>query len=102
MVPGVLVAPSQRSGYDVLMRGGLAIMGSGWCRPDVYVDGVRVIVDQDMPLDFAITPSEVRAMEVYTRGSSMPAEFSSMSGCGAIVFWTGPRTGAQLKTKGKK
>jgi carboxypeptidase family protein/TonB-dependent receptor-like protein len=96
-IPGVLVLPSQRSGYEVFMRGGLAIMGSGYCRPDVYVDGIRVIVDRDMPLDFAVRPSELRAMEVYTRGSQMPAELSSLSGCGAIAFWTGPRHNAGAK-----
>jgi hypothetical protein len=33
-VPGVMVLPGARSGEDVFMRGGQAILGSGLCRPD--------------------------------------------------------------------
>jgi hypothetical protein len=34
---------------------------------------------------------DVRAIEVYARGGTVPAQFTSFSGCGVILMWTGPR-----------
>ena len=91
MVPGVMVVPSRYSGEDVLMRGGLGIMGSGLCRPDLYVDGVRVFNDPMFPINQLVMASDLRAVEVYVRQGTIPAEFQSLSGCGVIVVWTGGR-----------
>ena len=86
MTPGITVAPGQ-FGDQVLMR------GSGmrsFCAPSVFIDGIRVMND-DGNLDGFVNPQDVRAVEVYTRGSSVPAEFQSLSGCGVIAVWTGMR-----------
>jgi len=91
MVPGVMVVPGQRSSEDVLMRGGLGIMGGGYCRPDVLIDGVRVVNDETFPFNSMVSVSDLRAVEVYARASLVPAELSSLSGCGVIAIWTGPR-----------
>jgi hypothetical protein len=90
MVPGVMVVPSQYGGEDVLMRGGMGF-GSGLCRPDLYIDGVRVVNDPNFPINSLVWVSELQAVEVYNRAALVPGEFHSMSGCGVIVVWTGGR-----------
>ena len=89
MTPGVVVAPGGMFGDQVLMRGGSG-MGRGFCAPTVLVDGVRMMND-DGNIDAFVNPTEVRAVEVYSRVSSVPAEFQSMNNCGSILIWTGPR-----------
>ena len=88
-ISGVYVVPSQSGGDDVLMRGGLG--GAGMCRPDLIVDGVRQINDATFPVDMQVWGNQLRAVEVYSRPTSVPVEFQSMTGCGAIVVWTGTR-----------
>jgi hypothetical protein len=82
-LPGVYVVPSVWGGVDVLMRG-----GSGLCRPDLVIDGGRQINDSTFPINTLVWANELRAVEVYTRSSSVPAQFQTVSGCGAIVVWT--------------
>jgi hypothetical protein len=90
-VPGVLVVPGKRSGYDVFMRGGLAVLGNGYCRPDVWVDGSRITNDELFPFDMMVSVHDVRAVEVYARGGIVPPDLASTSGCGVIGIWTGAR-----------
>jgi hypothetical protein len=86
-ISGVYVMPGQSGGDDVLMRGGLG--GAAMCRPDLIIDGVRQINDATFPLGMQVWGNQLRAVEVYSRPSSVPVEFQSMTGCGAIVVWTG-------------
>jgi hypothetical protein len=86
-----MVLPGQHSAEDVFMRGGQAILGSGLCRPDVLVDGVRVANDAGFPFNSLVQTSEIRAVEVYAHASLVPAELASLSGCGVIAIWTGAR-----------
>jgi outer membrane receptor for monomeric catechols len=90
-IPGVQVLPGRRSGDDVYMRGGMAILGSGLCRPDLYVDGVRVVNDPLFPFNSMAPMSEIRAVEVYPHAALVPAELQTLNGCGVIVVWTGAR-----------
>ena len=90
-VPGVMVLPGQRSSEDVFMRGGQAVMGTGLCRPDVLVDGVRVVNDPLFPFNSIAPTGEIRAVEVYAHSSTVPADLASLSGCGVIAIWTGAR-----------
>lgn len=90
-VPGVMVLPGQRSGEDVFMRGGQAILGSGFCRPDFWIDGVRVSNDELFPVNSMVSTGEIRALEVYAHSALVPADLASVSGCGVIVVWTGAR-----------
>ena len=83
MIPGVRLAPLPRGfGYVALSRSG--------CPMDIYLDGLQVSGRQvriTMSIDdFNVT--ELGAVEVYSGPAETPAEFSSMSGCGAIVLWT--------------
>lgn len=90
-MPGVTVAPSPSFGSRILMRGsGFQAM----CSPTVYIDGMRVF-NNDGDLDAIVNVQDVRAMEVYTRGSSVPIEFQNLDGCGSLVLWTGGRRPSQ-------
>lgn len=81
----------------IKMTGGNPSLGSraesGCINSNVYVDGVRVLRDNQAspePLDNFVIPSEVAAIEVYRGPSEIPAEFGGSTGrCGAIVIWTG-------------
>ena len=86
-IPGVHVVPSVWGGVDVLMRGGRGL-GSGTCRPNLVIDGTRQIPDSTFPLNTLVWANELRAVEVYTQPSSVPAEFQTDTECGAIVVWT--------------
>jgi hypothetical protein len=88
-MPGVMVRPSRYSGEDVYMRGGLGILGPGICRPDLYIDGIRVTNDEMFPINQLVMASDLRAVEVYARQGTVPAELQSLSGCGVIALWTG-------------
>ena len=90
-VPGVLIVPGKRSGYDVFMRGGQAILGNGYCRPDIWIDGSRITNDELFPFDMMVQVNDVRAVEVYPHQGTVPAELGSTSGCGVIGVWTGAR-----------
>ena len=79
-VPGVQIDYSN-SRPRVMMRGGGM---TSTCTPALYVDGVR-----DISGDFDIfRTDELAGVEVYNRDTARPAEFSDMSGCGAIAIWT--------------
>ena len=90
-IPGVQILPGRRSGEDIFMRGGLAILGSGLCRPDLYIDGARSVNDADFPINSMVPMSEIRAIEVYPHATMVPVELQTMSGCGVVAIWTGPR-----------
>jgi hypothetical protein len=90
-VPGVTVVPGKRSGWDVFMRGGHAILGSGYCRPDIWIDGARVTNDEMFPFDMMVQVNDVRVVEVYARAGLVPPDLASTSGCGVIGVWTGAR-----------
>ena len=82
-VPGVQIDYSNGR-PRALMRGGAM---TAYCTPTLYVDGVR-----DISGDFEIFRSdELVGVEVYNRDTARPAEFSDMSGCGAIAIWTRQR-----------
>lgn len=85
MVPGVRVVPGV-FGERIQMRG---VNFNDWCTPDVWVDGMRVQGINNVESMLSI--DDVRAAEVYAKGTMVPAQFTSLTGCGAILFWTGPR-----------
>ncbi|HJQ21975.1 MAG TPA: carboxypeptidase-like regulatory domain-containing protein, partial [Gemmatimonadaceae bacterium] len=73
-------------GFDksVLMRGPV-----GWCRPTVWMNGVRMPEDMLGELDLLVRPEELGGIEIYNHGT-VPAEFYNFNNCGAIVMWTRP------------
>jgi len=77
-IPGVRMSTGRgTTGELATMRGG--------CRPDVFLDGMRMM--PPFALDDHIRVQDVEAMEVY-RGPAAPAEYTATSGCGSIVIWT--------------
>lgn len=88
-IPGVQVVPGP-FGDRVIMR---APSLSAFCTPDLWIDGVRV--SNDLPLDQLVSAQDLLAVEVYASGPRAPAELTGMSGCGAIVLYTGDRKAAK-------
>ncbi|MBC7896105.1 MAG: carboxypeptidase regulatory-like domain-containing protein [Cytophagaceae bacterium] len=83
------------TGGRVLFR---AFSGLGqYCTPSLYLDGMQVTGIEEMGLDAFLSVHDIRAMEVYTRGAQVPAQFARDVGCGALVVWTGPRTRNTLR-----
>jgi hypothetical protein len=97
MVPSVQVMPGP-FGQRVYMR---SLTGS-FCRPDLYIDGMRYPGEVG-DIDELTAPLEVSGIEVYTRASQAPVEFSRFqSGCGSVIIWTRkpepkPRRGKEQK-----
>ena len=77
-IPGVSVRSRGRFSEQsvVTLRGG--------CVADIFVDGVSTV--SPFPVDFALQPQEVDAIEVY-HSSELPAEFGTTT-CGAVMIWT--------------
>ena len=80
-IPGIRVVPTIWGGVE-------PVMSPGNCRPALVIDGSRQINDSTFPLNTLVWANELRAVEVYTNPLKVPAEFQSVSGCGAIVVWT--------------
>ena len=80
-IPGVRIYPAA-TGDVVAFRGPTV---SGPCRPTVYLDGLRLGVEEN--LDFLTPVSSLEAIEVYTSETQAPAEYWG-GGCGTIVMWT--------------
>jgi hypothetical protein len=80
-IPGVRIY-SSATGNVVAFRGPTL---SGACRPTVYLDGLRLGVEEN--LDFLTSVSSLEAIEVYTSETQAPVEYWGR-GCGAIVMWT--------------
>lgn len=81
-VPGLQIVPNGNGSASVLGRGG--------CRPAVYVDGMPV-TDGATDLDAIVRPTDVRGVEVYRSGSTVPVEYGGGAGnsCGTVLVWTG-------------
>lgn len=69
------------------------IRGAGeLCSPSLYVDGHIVAFggrngQRVRPDDYA-APSEIEAVEIYTRASEVPVTFDAINDCGVIALWT--------------
>ncbi|XWV18184.1 MAG: TonB-dependent receptor plug domain-containing protein [Gemmatimonas sp.] len=85
MVPGVRVVPATY-GERVQMRG---LTFNSWCTPDVWLDGIRVQGDNNV--ESMVSVDDIRAIEVYASPQTVPAQFTSLTGCGVVLMWTGPR-----------
>jgi hypothetical protein len=86
-IPGVRVVSNGVEGDRILMRG---IGFSQFCTPDIWLDGYRV--SNDGTMDSFVQPQQIRAVEIYASAGSVPPQFATVSGCGVVVIWTGPRT----------
>lgn len=82
-IPGVRLGMRFGYGNTVYMRGN----GGQECIPIVYLDGFRFIT-AGLSLDEIVPPSDVAALEVYSRPMQRPAEFTELNDCGVLAVWT--------------
>ena len=67
---------------------GRNLTGAGYCAMGVLIDGVFVNTTS-LSIDQLANTQDVRAIEVYRTGPSVPAEFQRReTDCGAVVIWT--------------
>lgn len=90
-VPSLDIAPTGGNRTTILSKHGSALGGA--CRPDIYLDGTRLVGDVD--LDAMVRPEDITGVEIYSGISETPAQFQGSGMCGAIVIWVGPRVAAR-------
>jgi Carboxypeptidase regulatory-like domain/TonB-dependent Receptor Plug Domain len=84
-----------RNGVNIIRDGsnnpvvyGRNLSGGGYCAMGVILDGVFVYTT-GIPIDQMVNLQDVRAIEVYKSGPSVPSEFQRReTDCGAVVIWT--------------
>jgi hypothetical protein len=59
----------------------------GKCAPAMYMNGIRSPFTMD-DIQNMVDPSDVKGIEAYRPGESIPPRFDAHNECGAIVFWT--------------
>ena len=79
-VPGVQVDYTE-AGFEVSMKS--AFM-RGRCSPAIFLDGFPSTID----VVNMRSGDSFRAIEVYAHGGLVPPEYSTLSGCGSILFWS--------------
>ena len=80
-VAGLVVRPVGRQ-YALLLKESAA----NQCAANLFVDGVR---QMDQERLWSLAPDEVKAVEIYRRGSLVPPEFQVVrSNCGSVAVWT--------------
>jgi hypothetical protein len=85
-MPGIRMTPGRFSSHVVRMR---HPKGFGFCTPEFIVDNVRVMVDEDFPIDNLIPMDDINAVEVYT--NMVPGEYFNHNDCGVIAITSGGR-----------
>lgn len=96
-------APGVRVNRDRYGRSiALGRFGGGWCQLNVFIDGVLVRWANDVGIDQLLNTQDVLAVEVYPRGTQVPATLAGYTAtgggggatggtdCGVISFWTKP------------
>jgi hypothetical protein len=59
------------------------------CRPWVFLDGSRMVVDASNDINSIVSPNQVEAIEVFVGPSEVPAEYAAGRGaCGVVLIWT--------------
>ena len=91
-VPGIRMTPGRFTADVVRMRNKF---GLGYCTPDFYVDNIRVLVDEDFPIDNVVPMDDVMAVEVYT--NMVPGDFFASRDCGVVAITTGGRPAAEKR-----
>jgi hypothetical protein len=67
---------------------GRNLTGAGYCAMGVLIDGVFINTN-GVGIDQIANVQDVRAIEVYKTGPSVPAEFQRReTDCGAVLIWT--------------
>jgi hypothetical protein len=59
----------------------------GVCEPFLYIDGVRVRVDEVLG-SRVLAPDNLEAVELYVGAAQAPAQYMAGAECGVVLFWT--------------
>ncbi|MEZ4586829.1 MAG: hypothetical protein R2909_10545 [Gemmatimonadales bacterium] len=83
-IPGVTIVPGDFR--DTIVFTGVSSLNRGCGGPRIFVDGQEV---RDGPLEAAVAPNDVLALEVYRRPAEVPAQWGgATSACGVLLIWT--------------
>jgi len=83
-----LTGPNAMQSPAIVMRRGV-----DRCNPTLYIDRSVVatgVLDAVRPDDY-VSPSEVEAVEIYTRATQVPVDFDAINDCGVVLIWTRAR-----------
>ena len=59
------------------------------CSPQIYLDGLSLNTDADLPVDVIVPLETLAAAEVYRRAAEVPLQYGGTgAACGVILFWT--------------
>ena len=65
------------------------------CVPAIFLDGVRILIDDGFDINGLISPEEIEGIEVYRSALTAPVEFrlpalsaTDLSVCGIIAVWS--------------
>ena len=85
-VPGIRLAFRAGYGNTIVARNFVG----GECQAILFLDGLRFTTPGQYPvtLDELVAPEDVAVLEVYARSSTIPAEYLTVDGCGAVAVWT--------------
>ena len=88
---GDLLARTGRVSIDFSIHdGGVLMRGPrGFCRPRIFVDGVRQSDITSRDIESILPVSMLEAAEVYRSGNEAPLQYrADAGGCGVILLWT--------------
>jgi len=74
----------ERSGFGVIAWMRQIGMSGYACVPAVFLDGLQTPIE----MATSMPPDRYRAVEVYPRAGTVPAEFFRPGGCGTILLWS--------------
>lgn len=74
----------------------------GACWPALYVDGMRVRLNEHETIDDFVFPDDVEGVEVYKGLASVPGDYAGYDArCGVVGIWTRSATTAQSEASGE-
>ncbi|HEY9226216.1 MAG TPA: carboxypeptidase regulatory-like domain-containing protein [Gemmatimonadaceae bacterium] len=93
--PGIEVtfSPQDHRWHVYMRRPGVLITagGSGSCTPQIYLDGVKTLLDFDDVVGF-VGYDKILGLEIYTHFNEVPPDYqlASFTSCGLLSIWTRP------------
>lgn len=73
--------------------------GGGQCLPAIWVDGMRIMRNDQTDLRSWFHPDNVEGVEIYPNAAFAPPELVAGSACGAIAIWSRQQRGNPFTLK---
>ncbi len=85
-MPGIRVVSGRGWGNNNVGRG----VTDAACRATLFLDGFHLSTPGQYPATLfeMVALDEGAVLDVYTRSSTVPAEYFTMEGCGVVAVWT--------------